>query len=190
MTISFTAVVVWTVCVFFVGVLAGVHPVLDISERLTAGDVLSALVTILVAAGLGVLFQRSFSEARAEKEFLFDQAKEVGTAVRRIRDVLSALYARQEHTVAGKQELLAALRLASSELSVLTRMAQHECAAKYEISALVRARELLRTCRRELTDLAVVEGVTYNMLHISQADAALGSARSALLRFTVDVNKR
>src|SRR5688572_17191926 len=73
----------WTIPVatFFFGVFIGTRPQLDLSEKLTAGDLLNACVTVFIAVVLGVLYNKHFSDTRVEKDLLIAHSREVSAAI-------------------------------------------------------------------------------------------------------------
>lgn len=138
------------VAAFVLGGFAASTPAFDIDAPLTAGDVLNALMTVLIAIVLGVMFQKNFSEDRVEKDLLIAQGQDIVAAVKEVR---VAFLEMNEGTPppAADRRLMAALRLLSYLISSLDRAAA-SCQTDYQDVTLETARVQLRTYRKALTE--------------------------------------
>ncbi len=173
---------------FLLGLFAGKTPAFDFNERLTSGDIVNALTTLIVVVVLGIVFQKAFSENRVEKDLLIAQIREAVAAMKAVRDLFF-----QAHTTQTSDELdraiLVALRGVSVQLTTLER-ACAEGRTDYRAPALTDARRYFREYRALLADRALTPDSRYDDETYSRAEAAYGRFSHALLMFSMHVNKR
>lgn len=175
------------VCSLLAGVLAMTLSGVDWRQPVTPGDILDPLITLLVAALLGALFQRQFSEARVEKDILLAQARETGLAMRAAREVFLKAYFDTSSDQLDR-EVIASLRNTSSHLSAL-EAAVKLCKVRPSSSSLVEARSALRSCRKVLTERVLIDGMSYSQEEYTQAEPTFSEFNRALLAFAIDLNR-
>lgn len=174
---------------FLLGGLVGGTPYFDINDRLSAGDLLNAIVTVLVAVVLGVVFQKSFSETRVEKDLLIAHAKDVIGAAKDLRTTFLNMYDDEDVPTADQDSrLLAAVRMTSVSLSALER-ATKSCDVDYSDKALKEARKAFRRYRNAVTNRAH-KAVPYTADEYAAAETAFAAFVDDMLMFTLRVNKR
>ena len=174
-------------CAFLFGCVAGQIPGVEINRQLGVGDLFRAAVTILVAYILGITFHRNFSEARAEKDLLLAQVKEIDVAMKATRTLfLSACFGGKSEKL--EREILSSLRNVSSSLSILEK-ATAECLVANQSPALTKARSCYRECRSLLTDCFLATETPYTDETYTRAESAFAEFRDSLFRFSLAVNR-
>lgn len=173
------------VCLFLAGLLCARLPAFDIGRQLDAGDILGTFTTIVVALGLGVFFHRTFIEARAEKDLLLAQVREIQAAARLARDALLRAY-HEGVSPARDAEIVAALRLLSISISSLDEVCQ-ECRLD-SCGAIERIMRLNRDYRLNLLERAWTAN-NYTPAEYGAAEANFARIQAALLKLMVRINR-
>lgn len=152
---------------------------------LDLGDALSVLSTLIITWAIGMVFQRQFSEVRAEKEILMSQVREVRGCLCSAREVFVHSYF--DGTSAAKdRQLISALRLVSTHITALEKacdLASHKYRSN---AALGEARNQFRRYRRVVADFG---RSSYTDAEYGEAESVFGGISQSLLLFTMHINK-
>lgn len=169
-----------------VGLLAAKLPAFDISRQIDSGDLLNAATTILIALALGVIFQRTFIEARTEKDLLIAQARETGAALRLSRDTFLSAYTAG---VSAERDsaILAALKFASMHITTLEGVCV-ECKLSTTLSHLAALKRSLRRYRLYLTERARTQR-PYSDEEYQSSEMTYAQMQESLLKLMVAINK-
>ena len=173
---------------FVGGLVVAPVRVLEFDAKLSMGDLLNALVTLLVAVALGVIFQRNFSADRVERDLLIAQIREVGAAMKAARELVVRAYTTTTVSEDGDREIVAAVRDLSNQLTTLDQ-ASAQCSTDYRAEPLTSARKRYTEFRRLVTERAFTTQ-PYSEETYSRAETTYGLFNHALLMYSIHVNKR
>ena len=137
------------------------HAVYDASSKLTIADLLDTLLALGLGYALSVVFQRSFSEGRAEKDLSIAQVAVVRNAAIELSTAFRSTFIRRSFTEQDIEEIHWYCRHASFQLTALERAAK-ACWPRHEDIGLEHARKAFRNMRAVATETLHVHGAAYS----------------------------